>query len=190
MFYSSNAMIGIIRTFDKSIAEKKKFFLHVRIRAIRLTLILMLLIVLSMILMIEQNELAIVLKKLFHSSTNQFLYGWNIIRWLMIVVITFSGISIIYKYAPSIKKRWKIISPGSVLATALTVLTTVGFSYWVNHFSNYNKIYGSIGTMLIFMALIYLNSLILLIGFELNVSITHLQAEAEGQRSTVNGQQV
>jgi Predicted membrane protein len=182
MFYSSNAMIGIIRTFDKSIAEKKKFFLHVRVRALRLTLILMLLIILSMVLMIGQDELVSILKKFFHFKKNQFLYGWNVIRWLIIVAITFSGISIIYKYAPSIKKRWKIVSPGSVLATALTLLTTIGFSYWVNHFANYNKIYGSIGTMLIFMALIYLNSLILLIGFELNVSITYLQAEAEKKK--------
>ncbi len=59
------------------------------------------------------------------------------------------------------------------------LLTTIGFSFWVNHFSSYNKVYGSIGTVLIIMLLIYLNSLILLIGFELNVSITILQQQAE-----------
>ena len=181
MFYSSNAMIGIIRTFDKSIAEKKKFFFHVRIRAIRLTLILMLLIIVSMILMIGQNQMIGILKEFFHFKKNQFFYGWNIIRWLMIALITFSGISIIYKFAPSVKERWKIISPGSILATTLTLLTTIGFSYWVKYFSNYNKIYGSIGTVLIVMVLIYLNSLILLIGFELNVSITYL-AEAKKKK--------
>lgn len=182
MFYSSNAVIGIIRTFDKSIAEKKKFFLHVRIRAIRLTLILMLLIIVSMILMIGQDELVHILRKFFHFKKNQFLYGWNIIRWLIIALITFLGISIIYKYGTSVEKKWKIVSPGSILATVLTLFTTIGFSYWVNHFSNYNKIYGSIGTMLIVMALIYLNSLILIIGFELNVSITYLHAEAEKKK--------
>jgi membrane protein len=182
MFYSSNAVVGIIRTFDKSISEKKKFFLHVRIRAIRLTLILMLLIILSMILMIGQDELVSILKKFFHFKKHQFLYGWNFIRWLIIALITFLGISIIYKYGTSVEKKWKIISSGSILAAALTLLTTIGFSYWVNHFSNYNKIYGSLGTVLIVMALIYLNSLILLIGFELNVSITYLQAEAEKRK--------
>ncbi|HET9825322.1 MAG TPA: YhjD/YihY/BrkB family envelope integrity protein, partial [Chitinophagaceae bacterium] len=53
------------------------------------------------------------------------------------------------------------------------------FSYWVNHFSNYNKLYGSIGSMLLLMLLIYFNSLVLLIGFELNVSINSLRHEAE-----------
>jgi membrane protein len=55
--------------------------------------------------------------------------------------------------------------------------TTLGFSYWVNNFSSYNKIYGSIGTVLVVMTLVYLNALILLIGFELNVSIEVLKKE-------------
>lgn len=53
--------------------------------------------------------------------------------------------------------------------------TTLGFSYWVNNFSSYSKIYGSIGTVLVVMTLVYLNALILLIGFELNVSIEVLK---------------
>ncbi|OYW78376.1 MAG: hypothetical protein B7Z27_07590 [Sphingobacteriia bacterium 32-37-4] len=52
------------------------------------------------------------------------------------------------------------------------------FSYWVNNFGNYNKVYGSIGTIMILMILAYINSLILLIGFELNVSITYLTQHA------------
>jgi membrane protein len=71
-----------------------------------------------------------------------------------------------------------LVSPGSLLATTLTLGTTILFSYWVNHFAAYNKIYGSIGTVLIIMLLIYINALILLIGFELNVSITYLTKQA------------
>jgi membrane protein len=55
------------------------------------------------------------------------------------------------------------------------LLTTWGFSVWVNSFGNYNKVYGSIGTILIIMLLVYFNSMILLIGFELNVSINYLK---------------
>ena len=57
------------------------------------------------------------------------------------------------------------------MATILAVLTSLGFTYYINHFSSYNKIYGSIGTLIILMLWLYLNSLILLIGFELNASI-------------------
>jgi membrane protein len=100
---------------------------------------------------------------------------WENTRWMVIILLIFLGISLIYKFAPSVEKRWKLISPGSLLATFLTLATTIGFSYWVNHFGRYNKVYGSIGTILVIMLLIELNALILLIGFELNVSITYLQ---------------
>ena len=100
------------------------------------------------------------------------------ICWYLGSLIVYFGIAFVYKYAPSLTKRWKLFSPGAILATVLTLLTTLVFSYWVNNFASYDKVYGSIGTVLIVMGLIYFNSLILLIGFELNVSITVLTNEA------------
>jgi membrane protein len=68
------------------------------------------------------------------------------------------------------------------------ILFTLGFSYWVNHFGKYNQLYGSIGTVLILMLLIYFNSLVLLIGFELNVSISSLKKIAdERNKNPKNG---
>jgi membrane protein len=72
-----------------------------------------------------------------------------------------------------------LLSPGALLSTALMLVTTLGFSYWVNNFGSYSKIYGSIGTVLVVMTLIYINALILLIGFELNVSIEVLKKEQD-----------
>ena len=65
----------------------------------------------------------------------------------------------------------------------LTLCTTLLFSYWVNNFATYNKVYGSIGTVLILMLLIYINALILLVGFELNVSITYLLRHAAERKA-------
>jgi membrane protein len=90
-----------------------------------------------------------------------------------------SSIGIIYKYAPSVKVRGKLLSPGAYFATFLTILTTWLFSMWVNNFSNLNRIYGSIGTVMIIMVLIFLNSLIILIGFELNITIEKLKKSRE-----------
>jgi len=64
---------------------------------------------------------------------------------------------------------------------------TILFSYWVNHFGQYNELYGSIGTVLILMLLIYFNSLVLLIGFELNVSITSLTKIADERNKNIAG---
>lgn len=183
IFYSSNAMIGIIRTFDKSIQEHKGIFLHKRWRAIRLTFILILLVLISALaLFLGKQQLIYLLKNVFNVKKDSRISWWNGVRWTIIVCLLFYGIAFIYKFAPSVKKRWDLLSPGSLLATGLTLLTTILFSYWVNNFASYNKIYGSIGTVLVIMLLMYLNSLILLIGFELNVSITYLTKEAEARR--------
>ncbi|HXB45058.1 MAG TPA: YihY/virulence factor BrkB family protein, partial [Puia sp.] len=92
------------------------------------------------------------------------------------------SIAFIYKYAPAVKKRWNLASPGTLLATGLIIATTLLFSSWVNKFGNYNKVYGSIGTILILMILVYFNSLVLLIGYELNVSIHHLLLMADERK--------
>lgn len=181
LFYASNAMTGIIRSFDKSIMQNKPFFLHQRMRAIRLTIILILLVFASLIVLIGQEQLASLLNSAFDIKQSTILPYWNSLRWIIIILLLFLGNAFIYKYAPHIKERWPLVSPGSLLSTILMLLTTVGFSYWVNHFSSYNKIYGSIGTVLIVMTIIYMNALILLIGFELNVSIEVLKTE---QRET------
>ncbi|HMJ45730.1 MAG TPA: YhjD/YihY/BrkB family envelope integrity protein, partial [Ferruginibacter sp.] len=67
---------------------------------------------------------------------------------------------------------------GVVLATTLSILASLGFAYFVNNFGRYNALYGSIGTIMMVMALIFINSLALLIGFELNVSINSLKVIA------------
>ncbi len=94
-----------------------------------------------------------------------------LLKWIMIIVIFFVTVSLLYRYGPAHKQRWKFLSPGSVMATGLAVLTSLGFTFYINNFSSYNKIYGSIGTLIVIMIWLYLNSLIILIGFELNASI-------------------
>ena len=177
LFYSSNAMTGIIRSFDKSIMQDKPFFMHLRMRALRLTIILILLVFASIIVLVGQDQLTTLLREVFEIKRSAILPYWNILRWSIIVLLLFFGNAFIYKYAPLIKEKWSLASPGALLSTILMLLTTLGFSYWVNNFSSYNKIYGSIGTVLVVMTLVYINAIILLIGFELNVSIEVLKKE-------------
>lgn len=176
IFYASNAMMSIIRTFDTSIYKhhRNKNIIKRRIKALRLTLIILILFVATVLISIGQGILFdFILKSLHLRKSEKSLIAS--IRWVIIIALFFYSISLIYRYAPSVKKRWPLISAGSVLATIMMMLTTIIFSYWVNHFNNYNKIYGSIGTIMILMLLIYINSLILLFGFELNLSITYLK---------------
>jgi membrane protein len=93
------------------------------------------------------------------------------LKWIVIILLMLLAISFLYWLAPAKKSDFNFISPGSILATALFILTSLGFSAYVNNFGPYNKLYGSIGTLIVILVWLYLNSIALLIGFELNVSI-------------------
>ena len=92
-------------------------------------------------------------------------------KWIIMGGLCFFGISSIYYLGGNRKSKWRFFSAGSTLATFLVVAVSVGFGFYVDNFANYNKIYGSIGTIIVVMLWIYFNSLVLLIGFELNASI-------------------
>ncbi|MDB5246510.1 MAG: YihY/virulence factor BrkB family protein [Segetibacter sp.] len=183
VFYASNAMLSIINTFDKAIYQHKKTsnFIKKRIKAIRLTIVVLGLLIGTILLLIGQGILFDKTMKWLKFKGADLIWI-TMVRWVFTIGLFFYSISFIYKYAPSVKKRWPTVSPGSILATFLMIATTFIFSFWVNHFNNFNKIYGSLGTIMILMLLIYLNSLILLIGFELNLSITFLKADTDGKK--------
>jgi membrane protein len=92
-------------------------------------------------------------------------------KWLLIIVMLFFAISTLYYLVPARRKDFRYISPGSIVATSLFIITSLGFSAYVNNFGQYNKLYGSIGTFMVILIWLYLNSVALLVGFELNVSI-------------------
>ena len=92
-------------------------------------------------------------------------------KWLLIIVMLLFAISTLYYLVPARRKDFRYISPGSILATSLFIITSLAFSAYVNNFGQYNKLYGSIGTLIVILIWLYLNSVALLVGFELNVSI-------------------
>jgi membrane protein len=182
VFYASNAMMGIMRSFNRSLHQQKsQTFLHQRWTAIKLTTVLMTILIATICLLVTQGNLFGYLMRILNITNPIIRQLIHSVRWVIIVLLILYSIGYIYKYAPAITKRWKLASPGAIFATFLVVLSTFGFSFWVNKFGTYNKVYGSIGTILILMFLIYINSLILLIGYELNVCIHSLKAVA-GER--------
>jgi membrane protein len=93
--------------------------------------------------------------------------------------LIFYVIGIIYRHGPPNTKKWPFITPGSLFATSLMLLATFLFSFYVENFSSYNKFYGSISAIFILMTLIFVNALVILMGFELNVAIYSLKRKRE-----------
>ncbi len=180
IFYSSNAMLGIIDGFNRSIHEaKNKKFMADRWKAIKLTFIIMLLFIASMVILMTQGVLFTSLLNLLDIQNEFVKILIQSLRWVVIIALFFYSIAFIYRHAPTVEKKWKLVSPGSILACTLLILFTFLFSFWINNYATYNKVYGPIGTIMIIMVLIYINSLVLLIGFELNLSIKSLKAESD-----------
>jgi membrane protein len=92
-------------------------------------------------------------------------------KWIILIALCFIAISSLYYFGTIKKSRWRFISAGSTLATVLILLTALGFNYFVIHFASYNKVYGSIGTLIIILLWIYFNCMQLIVGYELNASI-------------------
>jgi len=101
----------------------------------------------------------------------------EIVKWIILLAMFFFTISFIFYLAPARASKFRFISAGSSLATLLALIASIGFNFYVQNFSSYNALYGSIGTLLILLVWIYFNSLILLIGFELNASIHQARKE-------------
>lgn len=176
-FYSSNALMVIIRTFDRSLHKKiRPRFMRKRLRAIRLTTVVMFLFIGTIFLLLLQGQFFTWLVGSWSININWLV---QVLRWLAILGLFTYAIGFIYRNAPSIEKKWPVFSPGTLLATFLTFITTFLFAIWIERFNRFNELYGSIGTTLIIMLLVYVNSLILLIGFELNVCIDFLKARAD-----------
>jgi membrane protein len=172
LFFSSNAMMGILRSFDKNYPGfRKRTGIQKRQMALQLTLVTFTLGFLGILLLIAQDA---VLAWLGVKSEILRLVITNV-RWVILTAITFYIVSFIYRHGPAHMQKWPFLTPGAVFATTLMFLSTFLVSFWVNNFSNYNKLYGSISAIFILMSLIYVNSLVILLGFELNVTITALK---------------
>ncbi|MBX3255262.1 MAG: YihY/virulence factor BrkB family protein [Chitinophagaceae bacterium] len=181
-FFASNAMMGIMNSFDRSLHTKykmKRNFFQMRGAALKLTFFIALIFMASILLLITQGSLLRTVLKWMDIESETARWWIGSLRWVVILALIYYAIGIIYRFAPSVQRKWNVNSPGTILATTLIIILTVLFGYWVNNFGTYNKVYGSIGTVIIIMSSFFFNSLILLMGFELNVSINHLKMEAE-----------
>jgi membrane protein len=172
LFFATNGVNRLMQAFNKSsLISETRSYLRRRWVALVLTVVISISMLIAVGIMIAGHKLLIFLQHHFYSRAHAWFTAIALLKWLIVVVIFFVTVSLLYRYGPANKQRWKFLSPGSVLATGLAVLTSLGFTYYINNFSAYNKIYGSIGTLIVMMIWLYLNSLIILIGFELNASI-------------------
>ena len=174
LYFSTNGFNALITAFNATyhdIETRSPF--QQRLVSIFLVLVSTFLLTLAISFIIF-SELA--LNYIFEKG--QLLYNLIMIgRWAILFGLFYSLISFTYFLGPSRKTKWRFASAGSMVATVLSILMSLGFAWYVNHFDQYNKLYGSIGTLIVVLLWIYFNSLVVLLGFELNASIHQAQQQ-------------
>jgi len=193
IFFSTNGIHAIIHAFVVS-AHSFKTRTWVNQRKISVILLLIVVFMISIAgFMVIFGKMAVnSLVELNILERNIVIYIFIFIKWVVVILLLFFVISFLYYLAPARRTDFRFISPGSTLATLLFILTSLGFSAYVNNFGQYNKLYGWIGTLMVILIWLYLNSIALLIGFELNVSIKAARDEDEERNRAVsrNGETV
>lgn len=182
MWFASNGMLSMMRGLEKEYKEsfRRRTSFEKRLIAIQLTFLLALILIVSVILVILGNT---ILHFVFNYITVDWLTRMTVFsfRWVVVFLLFYAGISTIYRYGAATRKKIPFFNSGAMLATLLSILTSWGFSFYVDNFGNYNKLYGSIGTLIVLMLWLQLNCMILLIGFELNAGIMVLHHRRKNQ---------
>jgi membrane protein len=108
----------------------------------------------------------------------------QVVRWALLVGFILFGLAVVYRVAPDRDPpRFRWASPGALVAAVLWILGTAGFSLYVNSFGNYNKTYGALAGVVVFMLWLYLTSYVVLLGAEVNA-----EAERQTERDTTRGE--
>jgi len=182
LYLSANGVSAIFSAFENSphVTSNRRFFKQFSIAVlVSIFLALLLLITVGSILYGEYiiNQL----------KTNSYIdndYVWiGVLQYSIFVVMLYIAIATLYHFGVKKGRKTRFFSIGALVTTLLFMLTTYLFGVYINNFSNYNELYGSIGALLIMMFYIWINSNLLLLGFELNVSLEKLKSNQDLKRN-------
>ncbi len=172
LILSTNGMTSLMNAFNSSYKTvETRGFIKMRVIATLLIFILALSIIISIALLVVGQQL------MYNNRIREVVQDVIsidiifILRLVILYIIFQIAISSIYSLAPAVHKRWHFLSIGSVFSTFAAILASFGFSYYVNNFGTYNKLYGSIGVLIVLMLWLFILSLILLVGFEMNAAL-------------------
>ncbi|MFL0248238.1 YihY/virulence factor BrkB family protein [Candidatus Clostridium stratigraminis] len=170
---STNGFNAVIRCLNKAYDEKEsRSFFKVQLTSLMCTLGLALIIIISLALLVF-GEIGgkLLLSHFKYPNLAEYLLDFS--RYFIVLVVMLIVFNAVYKYTPSKRLTFKETFPGAVFTTVGWTLTSFVFSYYVNHFGSYSKIYGSIGAIIALMSWLYLSSVIILIGGEINATVSY-----------------
>lgn len=181
---STNGMLSLMRSFDMVYEdEETRGFLETRGVATLLTIVLVAVMFLLIVLLIVGDAVKGIITEWHIINDNWIVSSLSFTRYLVSFGALMLAISIIYRFAPSKGSRYAFVNTGSIISSVLILLSTYGFSFYLSRFTSYNKLYGSIGTMIALMIWFYLLAFLLILGFEVNAGIASAGKKVTSKRS-------
>ncbi len=181
---SSSAMTAVIYTLNRAYdLEEWRPWWKTRLIAIGLTVALALFVIVAFGLVVGGADLAQSAAG-WIGAGDLFQRVWALARWPVAFSLVVVGVELVYHFAPNAETRWTWLTPGSLLATGLWLLASVGFRIYITRVSNFAVVYGAIGSVIVMLLWFYLSGFALLVGAELNSEIDHaLPTRDEGQQT-------
>ena len=178
MFLMANGVNAIFSGFQNSYHQQlNRNFINQYIYAIGVSLLLVLILILTItgLGFIEIYVVHPIYENLDFLDSSSELVWLNILKFLFFSLMIYIGISVLYFFGNSKLERSSFYSIGALLTMILVILNSFLFSIYIDNFSSYNQLYGSIGALVVLMFYLWLNAIILILGFELNTSLQKLK---------------
>lgn len=168
VYYSSSIINSILTTFSKSYQiEMKRNPIKQRIMSFFLMIIITLMMIVGFALILFSGTAINYLISTYVFESEYVAIGIRILKWVAVLVLFIISISTLYNVALINRRKWKILSAGATWATLFIILASMGMSYYIDNFDSYNKLYGSIGSLIVLLIWINISSTILIMGFEM-----------------------
>lgn len=172
-YFSTSAVSSFFRGFNMGDKEFGQIpFLKLQMYSILVMIMFVVLLLLSIVLITVGQRLLPILFVKMHFYSGFTIFMINLLRWLIVIFALIVAMSLLYHFGNPRSRKFKLFTPGSILFAALFIVGTILFNFYISNISTYNLLYGSIGGLIIFVIWIFFNCILILIGYELNKSIT------------------
>ena len=188
LWSSSAALVALIDSLNRAYdVEDARPWWQQRLTAILLTVGVAIFILLSFALVISGPHLAESIAGRFGLG-GAFELAWKILQWPLVFALVVTAFGLIYYFAPEVDQDFVFLTPGSVLATVLWLVSSLAFRFYVMNFGSYNQLYGTVGGVMVLLLWLYISGLCVIIGAEMNAEIEHASEHGKNPGEKVPGQ--
>ena len=182
LWSASGAFAALINALNKAYdVEETRPFWKVRGIALLMTLGLSVMIIIGVLLLVAGPPIGRGIADLLGLG-EVFTLVWNVVQWPVALSLMVFTVALLYYFAPDAGQPFRWITPGGLIGVLLWVLASVIFRFYVSNFGSYDATYGSIGAVIVLLLYLYISSLTILFGAELNATLVRLKEEISGEQ--------